>query len=337
MKKILLLVYIIFCVVALNAQNALSFDGVNDYVSVPDGGGVNNLQTGTIEMWVKWVGTTQDLGYSGAYGAVLARQNNSDFSNQIIALNGANPNSANVIWRPYYSGSTKTVLTSSVSPGENTWIHLAITYSSGSHIMYINGAQVATSASTGSVADNISVPLTIGAWVGDGGSYSCSVIDEVRIWSDIRTQTEISNNMNIELVGNEENLVTYFNFNEGNAGGDNESVTTATELVSGNNGVLINFDLSGSTSNWVNDNDYITSSNESVKNIPLSVFPNPFKNYIQVKGFIGEKMYTICNLSGSDVKKGLVSESQNINVEELSNGIYILKVYGENPVKLVKR
>ena len=113
-----------------NCGNSLNFDGVNDYVSIPNGGGLNNLQSGTIEMWVKWNGNNLNE-KTGLYGAIIARQSNNVFSNQVIGLNGSDPSTAKIVWRPYdfYSNA----LTSSVSPG-NGWNHLAIVYRLGNHL-----------------------------------------------------------------------------------------------------------------------------------------------------------------------------------------------------------
>ena len=36
-------------------DGAYSFDGLNDYISISGGGGLNNLQTGSIGMWGKWI------------------------------------------------------------------------------------------------------------------------------------------------------------------------------------------------------------------------------------------------------------------------------------------
>ena len=43
----------------------------------------------------------------------------------------------------------------------------------------------------GLLHDNASLPLTIGAWIGDGGAYSTSTIDDVAIWNRVLSPTEI--------------------------------------------------------------------------------------------------------------------------------------------------
>ena len=75
------------------------------------------------------------------------------------------------------------------------------------------------------------------------GYYHTGKIDEVRIWDDVRTQAEIQDNMYKELVGNESNLVAYYNFNDGRG-------TSVLDLTSNdNNGTMTNMDAS---SDWTN-------------------------------------------------------------------------------------
>ena len=77
----------------------------------------------------------------------------------------------------------------------------------------------------------------------DAGYYHTGKIDEVRIWDDVRTQAEIQDNMYKELVGNESNLVAYYNFNDGRG-------TSVLDLTSNdNNGTMTNMDAS---SDWTN-------------------------------------------------------------------------------------
>jgi hypothetical protein len=76
------------------AGGALAFNGVlQQYVSVAGGGGLNGASAGTISLWVKWAGT-QDADCCGSFGAVLARQGNGLFSDDIVALNSSSLSSA---------------------------------------------------------------------------------------------------------------------------------------------------------------------------------------------------------------------------------------------------
>jgi len=227
--------------------NALDFDGADDYVNVAGGGGLNNLETGTIEMWVKWNGT-QDAGHS-EFGHVLSRQKDFGFSNQVIGLSTNNPATAKITWLPYAVGN---VVTGNTTIGNNEWVHIAISYQSGDHKIYVNGLLDATSILTGDIGDDITQMLSIGSWSGGGAGYAKAQIDEIRIWNTIRSQSDIQNNMYSYLAGNESGLKAYYRFDQGNAGNDNTAFTEVIDYSGNcNKGTLTNFTRTGATSNWV--------------------------------------------------------------------------------------
>ena len=174
-------------------NKALNFDGVNDYVGAAGGGGLNNLQTGTISMWVRWSGTQGGDAFSN-FGDVIARQKNGSFSNDMISLSTSDPSTAKIRWFPYGNG---VAITGNTTVGNNTWRHVVITFASGTHALYLDGVNDGTGATTGSMADDATIPASIGAWIGDGGGYSRSTIDEVRVYNRILTQSEITTLYNL--------------------------------------------------------------------------------------------------------------------------------------------
>ncbi|HHE38908.1 MAG TPA: choice-of-anchor D domain-containing protein, partial [Candidatus Cloacimonetes bacterium] len=67
------------------------------------------------------------------------------------------------------------------------------------------------------------------------GQLFNGIIDEMRVWNVVRSETELRENMHIPLVGTETGLVSYWQFNEGTG-------TTATDIISGNDGTMHNMD-----------------------------------------------------------------------------------------------
>jgi len=197
-------------------------------------------------MWVKWNGTNQDAGFGSIYGAVLGKQLNGVSSQMILGLNGPDPNTAKIIWRS--NDASSNTLTSAFSPG-NGWNHLAIVFDGSSYKLYINGTLDAFSLSAGTLGGG-SIPLTIGAWMGDGDCYSNSNIDEVRLWTVVRSQTEIQNHMNCELNSPQFGLTGNYHFNQGVVGANNITENMLVNETGNANGSLVNFALTGSTSNW---------------------------------------------------------------------------------------
>lgn len=158
---------------------SVTTDGVDGYVDIAGGGGLNNVQTGTISLWVRWNGT-QDAGTNGNNGSILGRQQGVTFSNHIISLNGTNPDTAKIRWAPYISNTF--ACTSATSPGSGVWRHVCIAYSSGSHVLYLDGVQDATGVTTGTIANNAATSLTLGAWIGAGASFSLANLDCLRLF-----------------------------------------------------------------------------------------------------------------------------------------------------------
>lgn len=96
------------------------------------------------------------------------------------------------------------------------WTHIAASFDVASEvgIIYINGESVAATknGSMGSTLVNGSANFQIGSYEPPLNFFD-GLIDEVRVWNDIRTEQEILDNMNKELVGNEAGLVGYWKFN----------------------------------------------------------------------------------------------------------------------------
>jgi len=119
------------------------------------------------------------------------------------------------------SGPTfHTWATTAAQASVGTWVHIAVTFTfgTGSGILcYINGTSVGGSWVQGNgnsaVLSNSEV-LQLGCIHSVSGANELfdGLIDEVRIWSSIRTGTEITNNKAVELAGDETGLAAYYPF-----------------------------------------------------------------------------------------------------------------------------
>jgi hypothetical protein len=218
--------------VTYTASNGLDFDGVNDRVLTTNDVKFQ-VNVGSIEGWIK----TGNGGssYRAAFGKHRAYCLYL-FDNALAIYD----------WGGAANRSTGITL------NDNTWHHIAMTFNSGvtnGTLIYIDGVLKLTTTMT--ILNQVD-PFIIGSSIDPYGQFFAGSIDDVRVWNVIRTQTEIQDNMNIELTGNEVGLKAYYPFNQGIAAGDNTAITTVTDkTVNALNGTLTNFAKTGTTSNFV--------------------------------------------------------------------------------------
>jgi hypothetical protein len=82
------------------------------------------------------------------------------------------------------------------------------------------------------------------------------------------------------------------------------------------------------TYNWLltlSDENFIAN----LENKSLMVFPNPAKNVIYIKSNSEIEKITIFDYSGKEVLTQIQNNNE-VDVENLSNGIYLIEIYSEN-------
>jgi uncharacterized repeat protein (TIGR01451 family) len=207
---------------------ALSFNGSNQYISVPSSAPLNLGSQWTIELWIfqtsalpangyrlvdKETGGTQDGYLLDTYDGVTGRKLR-------MAFGGA-------AW------------SSSTTYNLNTWHHVAVTYNGGTLSFYLDGVADGVVSGVPAPVSN-SLDFRIGApHVGCSGTcglveYFHGTIDEVRVWNVARSQAQIQGNMNRSLVAPQSNLVAYWRLDEGT--GTNAFDSSGSGLTS----VLVN-------------------------------------------------------------------------------------------------
>jgi hypothetical protein len=185
---------------ALNFQadpnNSSGYSGSNtgSYVSVPLGAGLPGLQQGTIALWVNWSGM-QGTGWNSPptnYGSVIARQSNGKYSNNVLGISDPDPNVGTLTWRPYDAGGPQAVGATPV--GDNVWHFVAVTFdgTTGEQDLYLDGNLDGQGfGPLAALQTDTTMPLTIGAWFGDGATYSNSTIHSVFLFDTVLSQSDI--------------------------------------------------------------------------------------------------------------------------------------------------
>ena len=234
-------------------QNALHFDGVNDYINLPSTIQLNITNQATFEAWIK----TDNAGTG--YRAIIVREYYYGLfldNNQLMTYN----------WTG--SGTTGATTYTGVSLNDDKWHHVAVVMNIGTTNgtqLYLDGQAVGP-AITLAVNSNTVNNMRVG--VNGTGQHFKGCIDNVNIYSRALQASEILNsysNCTNSTVSNSL-LQASYNFNEGNAGLNNAAVTTITSQTGRNNAALINFALNGSTSNWVYGWDCCNESRNIIGN-----------------------------------------------------------------------
>jgi len=251
MKNLILIFFILtsFSIFSQNAENALSFDGTNDYVTCALPNLFSDISNNdfTVETWVKVNG-------SGTQRIFFAQSSTSEFAS--ILLTGSNA--------PYFyvfSGTQQGVL-SNTNLVTGQWHHLVCTWNAslGLANIYIDGV-LTTGGSSGISSTGTNNVMTIGART-DGNQLFNGELDEFAIWNKQFNQCAVNSAMLSEYTAMQPDLIAYYNFNEGIAGSNNTGVTNLPDLSTNYSGTLLNFDLNGTVSNWVASGAGITLEND---------------------------------------------------------------------------
>ena len=196
---------------AFSTSSSLTFDGSNDKVTT--NGTLDNLGGFTLELWL--------YPHSASGSMAIIGENN------LIEFGYGSATSLR-IWTN--SGGNKSWSFNSTTYPFNTWHHVAVVGDATASPylrIYVNGDLKASGGSNpgstfgvGHNPTSYTIYLAKTVW-GTGDNYYDGLMDEVRIWNDLRTQDEIKANMFKHLNGDENNLQAYYKM----------STATGTTLV----------------------------------------------------------------------------------------------------------
>lgn len=80
----------------------------------------------------------------------------------------------------------------------------------------------------------------------------------------------------------------------------------------------------------------LSLDDSKLKTTDLSIFPNPSADFIQVSGLTNSENYSLFDSSGKEIKRGIVSESETIDINHLSQGTYFIKFINTTALKFIK-
>ncbi len=227
----------------LTPATGLNFDGVNDVVNINNT--VGNVGSGdfTIEMNIR---TTLANTYFFSKRAACGDDN-------FISMQAVNGKLSMEIDQG--SGAVQYLSLTGTTPiNNNAWHHIAMTRKSGLVSIYVDGVLETSGTSTANVNNAYVSTLGYSVCTNQNGSlYFAGDMDELRVWSRALCASELTANKGCGLSNTgQTGLVALYHFDQGSVNFNNTGVTTLTDNSgNSNNGTLVNFALSGTTSNWV--------------------------------------------------------------------------------------
>lgn len=246
MRKILLSMVLAILMMGstrAQVQNALSFDNIDDYVDVPNASAlITGSNTLSLTCWVYPSNTNITWpDYDGFCGF----RNNTDADFYLIQHA---PTSVEARFRNSAGTASDVVITDLLI---NTWQHFAFTYDGSFVRLYHNGALAGSAPASGTIANNL-VTFYIGNLLYSSEQfYMNGKIDEVSLWHKALNLDEIQHIYNCAVDPAASGLLLYYKFDQGIANGNNTSITNLIPTTGSLNGILHNFALTGTTSNFV--------------------------------------------------------------------------------------
>ncbi|MCZ6671709.1 MAG: S8 family serine peptidase [Verrucomicrobia bacterium] len=193
---------------------ALLFDGNNDQIDIGGSGNQHLKSAFTIEAWIRPTGWGEaETGY-----ARILDKSSIVYYLHGIGFAGYNPHSL-LISLDHANGARSIHNTPADSIQLNQWQHVVVTFDNVSTVrMFIDGVEQPLispfDSASGPVATN-GQTMIIGESASQQRAFE-GAIDEIRVWNRALTSTEINNQKDSTLSGNESGLLIYYPMNEGN-------------------------------------------------------------------------------------------------------------------------
>ena len=227
------------------------FDGVNDRINIA------NQHTGNVEFTIEcWFKSDNTIDGGGGFHRIFTLGSTNRL--EIGELNGK------IVLHRFTSSNT----TFPANTRDGKWHHLALLQKNQKISIFFDGQPLTQSINSSSIDlrgirvgyfdNNNLTPNTM--WKGG--------IDEIKLWNYGLSQEEINNSKNkINTKKKDCGLIGYWRMEEGIPGGNNQDITMIRDSVATNQGILVGFNLTGNTSNFVCNDSLMFEIDNEVDNL----------------------------------------------------------------------
>ncbi len=268
------LVFLIFSIPfgCLNGQNnALNFDGFDDYITLTPINGFPSTPTSNFSVEINFISNAQSMGScNNNYKRLFALGN---LSNSTLFEMGECNGFLIVSWMT--STNNMGLLSMNTTIRDNMWHCLSAVRSTNALEIYLDGVFVPQLSSTTIAGDHDIDYFIVGHALTAVGSQTPGEdwegdIDEVKLWSNALSASELTACSKCQLPKITPGLAVYWQFDEGIAGMMNPNAMAMDHSANLNTGILHGFSLAGIISNYVPSGTSIIYPNNSNLHIQIS-------------------------------------------------------------------
>ncbi|MCF7912422.1 MAG: FG-GAP-like repeat-containing protein [Candidatus Cloacimonetes bacterium] len=312
-----------------NGESALNFSG-SEALNCPAAPDLNIVDAFTWEAWMNPhnYGSVNNIGFGRIFDKTT-------LSAYLIEISSAYNSHSLILEFENTDGELIRCNTPANSIALNVWQHLAITYDGISDLhIYLDGMETAYDSDIppqGNIADNLDTDLLIGLSANQVWGFT-GMIDEIRLWQDVRSYAEIQNMMFYHQNGYEAGLLACWELNEGFG-------ETAGDLAAHQHDAQI------IDAQWCQGMELVPAAIEEneiapLPDLQLRAYPNPFNPHtiieftLPFEDFItltiynakGQKINTLVNcFLPADIYE-ISWDGKNSQKLAVASGLYLYKV-----------
>ena len=315
----------------------LDFNGINAYVEIANDP-LNTIDTGdfTIEAWIKGLEDEQNT-----HPMIFSNREENSLDKGIAIFFHSRWSSSQYKMLCFQINASNYLLINngsfngSILDGECH--HIAISKSMDTITFYVDGNVIGHREIPAALSVSSSEQLFIGKDKSTNNTFN-GMISQCRIWNVSRTQSDIAENMNVRLQGNEKGLVAYWEMND-------EGDQIVTDKTTHFDGILgSSVEMEGVDPLWTKEgciDETIVSTVENIEEFFFQVSPNPTSGLITIEHQnLKQTVLKIFDANGKLILSRNNDQSvSNIDMSNYDSGTYILQLVSEGQItsrKIIK-